>query len=278
MDQDLTKENNLQKALDRFKQIDGYINENLKSKRLWEYTFITKPSLVTEEGEEDNSNEQPLPQGNDTNQPDMANNNQVPSTDNNSLSMDNNMNMDNEIDSNQEMPMSVDNGDEEFETEEFEEIDTQQEGDEVIDVDDLTKSQEVTELKIDGVDDKMTKLMLILSKFSEALDANDKKIDSLKKEIEERIPTEQEKLNLRSMASSPYSQTTNDFWEKLTASNPKYNVISDNNVSTADEQKRFEITDDDVRDINPREVSKSFDDFNDEEDDNPIKLDRFLNF
>ena len=66
----------------------------------------------------------------------------------------------------------------------------QQEGDTVIDVDDLTQSQEASEIKIDGVDDKLTRILSVINKFGSALLANDRKIDDLRQEFEKRNPSE----------------------------------------------------------------------------------------
>ena len=145
------------------------------------------------------------------------------------------------------------------------------EGDTVIDVDDLTQSQEASEIKLDGVDDKMTELLKVLTTFGKALSVNDKKIDDLRKEIENRIPSQQEKLNIRSQASYPYSETPKKYWEDKTLSDPRYGIVHDNDVAPADELKKYEITQDDIRNINPQEVANTFDFKN-------LTLDKFLNF
>lgn len=80
-----------------------------------------------------------------------------------------------------------------------------QDGDEVIDVDDLTNSQKETEYKIDGVDDRLIKIARVIDKLIPAIEANNSKIEDLKAEFEKRNPTEAEKLNLRSQSSFPYS-------------------------------------------------------------------------
>ena len=99
--------------------------------------------------------------------------------------------------------------------------------------------------------------------------ANDRKIDDLRREFEKRNPSEQEMLNIRSQASYPYSESPKDYWDNKKAQNPHYNVIYDNDVSTSDEQKQFDITRDDARNINVNEIGKSF-------DINNFKLDDFI--
>ena len=263
MDKELLKKYNLEEAVKRFNQIN-------------EYTFITSP-MLSEDGEDEemgNNNQnqdqnQPMNGQNDPNQQsqeqmpmDNAQNddmNQPPMGDEQPQDMNNQPMSD---DSNSSMP--EDGGEEPMQDTPMgddmnNDVETEQEGDEVIDIDDLTQSQEASEIKIDGVDEKLTKMLDVLNKFSSALEANDKKITDLKKEFEERNPSQQEKFNLRSQASFPYSETPKNYWDKKTSENPHYNVMYDNDVSTADEQKKFEITKDDVDNINYSDISKSFD-------------------
>lgn len=285
MDVDLIKKYNLGEQIKRFQQIN-------------EYTFITSP-MISEDGEDDEQQNMPpqdnqmggdngqAPQppmgqdaqgggmGNDSNQPmNMPQNPQdggaMPMNDPQNPQDGGAMPMDNGQQGGAMMddmggnaaPMGFDDNGESEE---------QQEGDTVIDVDDLTQSQEASEIKIDGVDDKLTRILSVINKFGSALLANDRKIDNLRQEFEKRNPSEQEMLNIRSQASYPYSETPKDYWENKKAQNPHYNIIYDNDVSTSDEQKQFKIKRDDVRDINVNEIGKSF-------DINDFKLDDFIKF
>lgn len=151
------------------------------------------------------------------------------------------------------------------------EMDTEQPGDEVVDVDELTQSQETTEFKVDHVDDKLNKVLKVIEKFTDAIEANDQKIEDLKKEFEKRNPTAEETLNLRSLASYPFSERPDEYWKKQQEQHPNYNVMSNNDVSTADEQKEFEIRKGDIDNFNEREVMKSL-------GENHIKLCDFLDF
>ena len=269
MDIDLIKKYNLGEQIKRFQQIN-------------EYTFITSP-MISEDGEDDeqqnmppqdnqmggdNGQEPQQPMGQDAQGGEMGNDGNQPMDapqnpqDGGAVPMGNSPqdgNMMGNMGDNATPMDFEDNGD----TEE------QQEGDTVIDVDDLTQSQEASEIKIDGVDDKLTRILSVINKFGSALLANDRKIDDLRQEFEKRNPSEQEMLNIRSQASYPYSETPKDYWDNKKAQNPHYNVIYDNDVSTSDEQKRFDITRDDVRDINVNEIGKSF-------DINDFKLDDFI--
>lgn len=252
MDKDFVKQYNLQEAVKRFNQIN-------------EYTFWESP-LLNEEGEDEEQQndapqdqmggeqppvggeEPPMPQGNTDMQQDMGNpqspnDMQQPPMDNQQPPLPQG---DSEI-----PPMGEPNTDDNVEQD--------GEGDTVIDVDDLTQSQEATEIKIDGVDDRLTKVLTLMNKFTDALDVSNKKIDDLRQEFEKRNPSEEEKLNLRSQASYPYSETPKGYWDEKMANDPRYNVIYDNDVSTADELKKFDITQDDIDNINVKDVSDSFD-------------------
>lgn len=250
MDKELLKKYNLQEAVKRFQQIN-------------EYTFITSP-MIAEDGEDEEEPQQDAAAGGqDQGQQGMetpAEGPQMPAGQQDASQ--------GETDGSgmQEPAQAGGNaGMGQGGIEEGGEEET------VVDVDDLTNSQEATEYKIDGVDDKLTRMLSVLDKFNSALDATDKKIDDLRKEFEIRNPSEQEKLNIRSQASYPYAETPKGFWEEKKAANPHYNVIYDNDVPTADEQKKFEITRDDVKNFNTKEISDSFD-FDD------MKLDDFVKF
>lgn len=292
MDKEFLKKYNLSESVKRFQQIN-------------EYTFY-KDNTITEEGDDDqqdnNGQEDPMnggmgnpdgmgaqppapdmSQGGDMETPPMdggmdaganamGGQEQPPMDNGTDIDGGNAMPMDNGIGDDGGMgdmpPMDgPDMGDDEMEID----VEEDGEGDTVIDVDDLTQSQEAAEIKIDGVDDKMTELLKVLTTFGKALNANDKKIDDLRKEIENRIPSQQEKLNIRSQASYPYSETPKKYWEDKTLSDPRYGIVHDNEVAPADEIKKFEITRDDVKNINPREIADSFDLKN-------LSIDKFLNF
>lgn len=260
MDKSFVKELKLEEAIKRFNQLN-------------EYTFITSP-LLSEDDEQDDEQQPMNNNGQEANPPMPQNGQNDVQAPMDNMSQDNNMGqqsmnnepmpqtspmdnqgddvpMDNEEPSDMIEPMSdeVDDTD----------VETQQEGDEVIDIDDLTRSQETSEIKIDGVDDKLTRMLSILDKFTNALEANDKKIDDLRKEVEERNPSDREKLNIRSQASYPYSEQPKDYWDKKMANNPHYDVIYDNEVAPSDELKKFEITKDDIDNIDYNDINRSFD-------------------
>lgn len=133
--------------------------------------------------------------------------------------------------------------------------------DEVIDVDDLTNSQESAEYKIDGVNDKLSKLLSIAGKFAKAIQANDEKLEDLRAEMERRNPTDMERINLRSQNSQPFNVNPGEYWNDVKSKNPNYQVISDNDVAPNEEDKVYTITDDDLKNFNTSDIAKSFSDY-----------------
>ncbi|MCD8207345.1 MAG: hypothetical protein LUD72_05370 [Bacteroidales bacterium] len=255
MDKDLIKKYGLEEDLKRFQQIN-------------EYTFITSP-MISEEGDDDPEQQgqgqqgqmpqggmgQDAPQGMDMPQ---GQNQGVPQ------GMPQGQGQGTPQEQGQGMPqgdMPPMGGMEQNMGGEFGNFDTLQPDDEVIDVDYLTQSQEETEAKVDDVNTQIGRLINVISKFSDALEDSDRKIEDLKAEIERRNPTPEERLNIRSQTSFPYCEPPKNFWKHKMADNPNYNIMFDNDVSTADEQKAFDIRKSDIdNDFNYKEIADSFDD------------------
>ena len=285
MDKNFIKNNQLDEAVERFKQIAEYKSPKQSLHKLYErkhklneYTFITAPQ-VNEDGEE-NDGELQNPEnmnggGQMNNQqggniaPDASNQmGDMNGQNNGQMPTDGSQMPQNDIqqgnDMNGDMQMNSTEGDmADFSESEVENdgIETQEmeSDDEVIDVDDLTQSQEATEYKIDGVDDRLSKIYAVVRKFSDQLEKNEESIMALKDEFEKRNPTEEEKLNIRSQSSYPYSETPKDYWNKKTQENPHYNVMYNNEVSPSEEQKKFEITKDDISGLNMKSISDTLD-------------------
>lgn len=135
--------------------------------------------------------------------------------------------------------------------------DEEAEDEDVIDVDDLTQSQEATEYKIDGVNDKISALLKVTTKFVDAIKDNERQIQDLRHEIERRNPTPEERMNIRSQSSYPYGETPRDYWDKKREENPNYNIIYDNDVSPKDEDKEFEIRREDLENLDKRSLADS---------------------
>ena len=110
-------------------------------------------------------------------------------------------------------------------------VDNMQPDDEVVDITDLTDSQETTEKKVNALgkefNDKFQKVFQYLNKFEDMIKANDEALDNLNKEFEKRNPTPVEQLNLRSMHSYPFNISPTDYWAEKEA-NSNYRISDDN--------------------------------------------------
>ena len=258
MDKNFIKNSQLDEAVERFKQIAEYKSPKQSLHKLYErkhklneYTFITAPQ-VNEDGEDGelqkpenmNGGEQMNSQQGGNIAPDASNQmGDMNGQNNGEMPTDGSQMPQNDIqqgnDMNGDMQMNSTEGDmADFSEPEVENdgIETQEmeSDDEVIDVDDLTQSQEATEYKLDGVDDRLSKIYAVVQKFSDQLEKNEESIMALKDEFEKRNPTEEEKLNIRSQSSYPYSETPKDYWSKKTQENPHYNVMYNNEVSPSE--------------------------------------------
>ena len=295
MDKNFIKENKLDETINRFQELAGYKYPKQSLKNLYEYTIfnpqVNEEGEEQNQQQPQGGAPDPSMQGGGMNAqtggqmpPDgsgMAQNGQMPTDGGMGMPMGGEPNggggmpmdstpignegptggepMGNEepmggdmddmqgMDDAQEPPMGDD--EEEVETTEMEP------DDEVIDVDDLTQSQEATEYKIDGVDDRLSKIFKVVQKFNDKLDKQQQSIMKLKDEFERRNPTQTEKFNLRSQASGPFNQTPTEYWDKLSQENPNYQIIRDNSVSPSEEQKKYEIRRGDIDGLNMKNIA-----------------------
>lgn len=133
------------------------------------------------------------------------------------------------------------------------------EEEEVINVDDLTDSQEETEHKVDALSHKFEKLMGALDSIEKRIDSIDthtnEYLGSLKAEVEKRNPTPMQRLTMRSTKSSPYSMTPNEYMDKYAPEN--YSDESDNNGADDPQYKITKADIDNFTDYNS--IAKEFD-------------------
>ncbi len=133
------------------------------------------------------------------------------------------------------------------------------EDEEVINVDDLTNSQEETEQKVDALSHKFEKLMGALDSIEKRIDSIDthtnEYLGSLKAEVEKRNPTPMQRLTMRSTKSSPYSMTPNEYMDKYAPEN--YSAESDNNGADDPQYKITKADIDNFTDYNS--IAKEFD-------------------
>ena len=87
----------------------------------------------------------------------------------------------------------------------------------VFDVDDLTDAQNKINQKVNSVgmdlsnvSGQLNKLMTYIQKMDNLIDQNNSKIEAFQNDLEERLPTETEKLELRVTDSNPFNVKTKD--------------------------------------------------------------------
>lgn len=248
----------------------GIADEIKKMRMINEYTFITKPSL-DEEGEEDGQQSQQQ-------QPPMDGGQQMPPQPDGGQQQG-------PAPAGQEQPQQMppmdggqggpapmpDNGPvdgvgtnvaDDGSDAVADDGQTAQDGDEVVDVDDLTNAQASTEYKVDDMSSKVDRILNTVELMKTAFDINDEKLKELQQEIERRNPTPEEKLNIRSQSSYPYSTTPKDYWEGVNNDPTKnYDVTFDNkgNGEENKEDRKFDILAQDVDNLDLKKVSDSLD-------------------
>lgn len=127
---------------------------------------------------------------------------------------------------------------------------------EVIDVDDLTDAQEDTEKKVERLSNKFDKLLDMISKFEEKIDASNSHIDDLKQEMEKRNPTQIEKMSMRSQTGYPFNVSPDKYWGEKEATSNYSREDDENGVN----QPQYTITKNDIDGVsNWSEISKSLD-------------------
>lgn len=150
----------------------------------------------------------------------------------------------------QEAPADLSNAD-------FDAASTEQPGDEVLDVTELTDKQEDIEKEVGEIGGKFDKVMKALGAFEELLRANDSKIEDLKAEFEKRNPTQVEKLSMQTAKSYPFNVTPEEFWKQKEATS-NYSTEDDDNGK---EQGQYQITANDVAGATDwKAISDSLDD------------------
>ena len=142
------------------------------------------------------------------------------------------------------------------------EAEPMQDGDEVIDIDDLTQSQEETEGKVDDIQVSMEKgfdkILNVVDKLNSMIDASTAHMEQLKQEIEKRNPTPIEKLNMRAANDSyPFNVSPSDYWKSKEATS-NYRIGGDDIEGDAEQ---YTITQGDIDNITDyRAISKDLDD------------------
>lgn len=144
----------------------------------------------------------------------------------------------------------------EGEDNEDDDIESMEDGDEVIDIDALTGYQKKTATGVGKVSDEIKDLKRLIMQFQDKVEANNQGIENLQKELERRAPNAEEKMNLRQTKSGPFTQSIENYWQNNAPEN--YSIESDNN---GEDDPKFQITKADIDGISDwGNIAKSFDD------------------
>lgn len=134
-----------------------------------------------------------------------------------------------------------------------------------LDVTELVKGSEEAKASADSANMKIDQLLGMVNKLEGQLDGMSKisqKIDSLETEIEKRNPTEDEKIEMRSLDSYPYNLKLTDFWSTQEG---QYDIMGTGNE---EEEEEYELNKDSINgDYVESDIKHSFDedDFTEEE-------------
>ena len=135
-----------------------------------------------------------------------------------------------------------------------------------LDVTELVKGSEETKASVDNANEKITQLVDMVGKLEVQLQSMEdisKKIDFLEFELEKRVPTPEEKIEMRSLDSYPYNIKLTDFWATQKG---QYDVLGAEDGEK--EEKEYTLTQDDIEsDYSDSSVKSSFDVENEEDED-----------
>ena len=146
---------------------------------------------------------------------------------------------------------------EEEETEEVDiDVEPADDGTIELDVTELVKGSEEAKQSADQANEKIDSLLSMVSKLENQLKSMEQissKIDSLETELEKRAPTPEEKIEMRSLDSYPYSVKLTDFWSSQEG---QYDIVDKED----EEPKEYVLTQDDIdADYSSADVKSSFD-------------------
>jgi len=146
---------------------------------------------------------------------------------------------------------------EEEETEEVDiDVEPADDGTIELDVTELVKGSEEAKQSADQANEKIDSLLSMVSKLENQLKSMEQissKIDSLETELEKRAPTPEEKIEMRSLDSYPYSVKLTDFWSSQEG---QYDIMDKED----EEPKEYVLTQDDIdADYSSADVKSSFD-------------------
>ena len=128
--------------------------------------------------------------------------------------------------------------------------------DTVLDVDDLTNAQEKLNDKINSVgrdlgavNQRIADLGASIDKIISAIDANNASIQSLSADLNNRLPSEEQKLDVRYQKSGPFNEKPDEYFAQAMKDNPNYQIT--------DGEKEYTLTEKDLE-TNPATIRDSF--------------------
>lgn len=124
-----------------------------------------------------------------------------------------------------------------------------------LDVTELVKGSEEAKQSAEQANEKIDSLLSMVAKLEGQLKSMEQissKIDSLETELEKRAPTPEEKIEMRSLDSYPYSVKLTDFWSSQEG---QYDIIDKED----EEPKEYILTQDDIdSDYSGSDLKSSF--------------------
>ena len=124
-----------------------------------------------------------------------------------------------------------------------------------LDVTELVKGSEEAKQSAEQANEKIDSLLSMVAKLEGQLKSMEQissKIDSLETELEKRAPTPEEKIEMRSLSSYPYSVKLTDFWSSQEG---QYDIMDKED----EEPKEYILTQDDIdSDYSGSDVKSSF--------------------
>jgi len=127
-----------------------------------------------------------------------------------------------------------------------------------LDVTELVRGSQEAKASADEANAKIERLLGMVDKLESQLSSMGQisdKIDGLEKELEKRVPTPDEKIELRSMDSYPYNIKLSDFWADRKDS--PYDA-GQNDDEDKDEEGNYVLTQDDVDNFDANNIKQSF--------------------
>jgi len=119
-----------------------------------------------------------------------------------------------------------------------------------LDITDLVNSTKDTKDKIEGTNELLNTLLSKFDEFESKMSSFDQilsRMDELEKDLDKRLPTPVEKLEMRAMDSFPYNVKLTDFWSEETE-------------ELDNQEKEYTLTPDEVKkDYNASNIKNSFD-------------------